>query len=170
MGIRASRPNEYWHVDTTVIRLLDGSRAYVQAVIDNFSRKILAWRVSERFEPGNTLAVLLDASRHVMQSGAPPTLLADGGVENFNAGVDDLIDSGALRRLSAMTDISVSNSFIESWWWVLKHQWLYLNSLDNVDTVRRLVEFYVREHNTRLPHSAFRGESPVGSDWRRTDE
>ena len=53
MGIRASRPNQYWHIDTTVIRLLDGTRAYLQAVIDNFSRKILAWRVSERFDPGN---------------------------------------------------------------------------------------------------------------------
>jgi transposase InsO family protein len=35
-----------WHIDTTVIRLLDGSRAYLHAVIDNFSRRILAWRVS----------------------------------------------------------------------------------------------------------------------------
>ena len=36
-----------WHVDTTVIRLLDGTRAYLHAVIDNFSRRILAWRVVE---------------------------------------------------------------------------------------------------------------------------
>ena len=56
--------------------------------------------------------------------------------------------------------ISFSNSLIESWWRVLKHQWLYLNSLDSVSTVRRLVNFYVAEHNTRLPHSAFRGQTP----------
>jgi hypothetical protein len=42
IGIRASRPNEIWHIDTTLIRLLDGSRAYLHAVIDNFSRRILA--------------------------------------------------------------------------------------------------------------------------------
>ena len=30
-----------WHIDTTVIRLLDGTRAYLHAVIDNFSRRIL---------------------------------------------------------------------------------------------------------------------------------
>jgi hypothetical protein len=29
--------NEIWQVDTTVVRLLDGTRAYVHAVIDNFS-------------------------------------------------------------------------------------------------------------------------------------
>jgi hypothetical protein len=36
----------------------------------------------------------------------------------------------------------------------LKHQWLFLNTLDTIATVRRLVSFYVLEHNTRLPHSA----------------
>ena len=42
IGLRATRPNEVWHIDTTVIRLLDGTRAYLHAVIDNFSRRILA--------------------------------------------------------------------------------------------------------------------------------
>jgi hypothetical protein len=40
-----------WHIDTTVIRLLDGSRAYLHAVIDNFSRRILAWRIRCRSGP-----------------------------------------------------------------------------------------------------------------------
>ena len=91
---------------------------------------------------------------------APPTVLADGGVENVNAGVDALIDAGALRRVLAQTEISFSNSMIESWWRVLKHQWLYLNTLDTVASLRRLVSFYVREYNTRLPHSAFGGQTP----------
>ncbi len=51
VGIRASRPNEIWHVDTTLIRLLDGSRAYLHAVVDNFSRRILAWKAAESFHP-----------------------------------------------------------------------------------------------------------------------
>ena len=35
------------HIDT-IIRLLDGTRVYPRAVIDNFSRRILAWRVGEQ--------------------------------------------------------------------------------------------------------------------------
>jgi len=42
VGMRTTRANEMWHLGTTVIRLLDGTRAYVHAVIDNFSRRILA--------------------------------------------------------------------------------------------------------------------------------
>ena len=55
VGISTARPNEMWHIDTTVIRLLDGTRAYVHAVIDNFSRRILAWRVAETFAPVNSV-------------------------------------------------------------------------------------------------------------------
>ena len=49
---------------------------------------------------------------------------------------------------------------IESWWRVLKHQWLFLNKLDTVRSDEKLVAFYVQEHNTHLPHSAFRGQTP----------
>jgi len=48
VGIRASRPNEIWHVDTTLIRLLDGSRAFLHAVVDNFSRRIFAWNFAAK--------------------------------------------------------------------------------------------------------------------------
>jgi hypothetical protein len=89
-----------------------------------------------------------------------PTLLTDGGIENFNGAVDELINSGLLNRVLARTEITFSNSMIESWWRVLKHQWLYLNTLDTVRAIEKLVAFYVQEHNSRLPHSAFRGQTP----------
>jgi transposase InsO family protein len=141
VGLRTTRPDEMWHIDTTVIRLLDGTRAYLHAVIDNFSRRILAWRVAETFAPVNSVAVLLDASRAATPSDTAPVVMADAGVENVNAQVDELIASGVLRRVLAFTELQFSNSMIEAWWRSLKHQWLFLHSLDSVTTVRRLVEF-----------------------------
>ena len=67
VGLRTTRPDEIWHIDTTVIRLLDGTRAYLHAVIDDFSRRVLAWRVAETFAPVNSVAVLLDGSRTSVQ-------------------------------------------------------------------------------------------------------
>jgi len=87
-------------------------------------------------------------------------LVADGGVENFNEAVDELITSRLISRVLAQTEITFSNSMSESWWRVLKHQWLFLNTLDSVRAVEKLVAFYVQEHNARLPHSAFRGQTP----------
>jgi putative transposase len=160
VGLRTTRANEMWHIDTTVIRLLDGTRAYVHAVIDNFSRRILAWRVADTFAPMNSVAVLVEASRVATPSATTPVVLADAGVENVNADIDDLIAAGVLRRVLAFTELKFSNSMIEAWWRALKHHWLFLHPLDSVSTVRRLVAFYVQEHNQVLPHSAFRGQTP----------
>ncbi len=37
---------------------------------------------------------------------------------------------------------------------------LFLNSLDSVSALRRHVSFYITAHNTEVPHSAFRGQTP----------
>src|SRR5215831_6525972 len=169
VGLRTTRPNEMWHIDTTVIRLLDGTRAYLHAVIDNFSRRMLAWRVTETSAPVNSVAVLVEADRGATPSETIPVVLADAGVENVNAQVDALISTGVLRRVLAFTEVKFSNSMIEAWWRALKHQWLFLHALDSVTTVRRLVEFYVQEHNQVLPHSAFRGQTPDEMYFGRGD-
>jgi transposase InsO family protein len=169
VGLRTTGPDETWHIDTTVIRLLDGTRAYLHAVIDNFSRRILAWRVADTFAPVNSVAGLLEASRGATHAASPPVVLADAGVENVNAQVDALIAAGVLRRLLAFTELKVSNSMIEAWWRSLKHQWLFLHPLDSVATIRRLVAFYVHEHNRVVPHSAFRGQTPDEMDFGTGD-
>jgi len=56
--------------------------------------------------------------------------------------------------------ITFPNSLIESWWRVLKHQWLYLNTLDSVSTVNNLVAFHVGQHNTHRLHLEFEGQTP----------
>ena len=63
VGLRATKPNEYWHVDTTIVRLLDGSRLYLHAILDNFSRRVLAWRLIDTFETDTTAELLKEASK-----------------------------------------------------------------------------------------------------------
>jgi len=158
VGIRAVKPNEIWHVDTTQIRLLDGRRVYIHAIIDTFSRRVLAWNVSDTFNPAVTSSLLRDAL--VGSTSSTPSLMVDGGIENYNSSVDKIVEEGLLKRILTQTDISFSNSMIEAFWKAIKHQWLYLNTLNSVSTVRSLVSFYISEHNSKLPHSAFKGHTP----------
>ncbi len=51
-------------------------------VIDNFSRRILAWKVTPSFDAGATAEILLTAAKGVDHG--TPTVLVDGGIENFN--------------------------------------------------------------------------------------
>jgi transposase InsO family protein len=159
VGVRAAQPNGTWHVDVTVLKLLDGTRAYLHAIIDNYSRKILAWTVAARLEPTTTCQLLLAAGRHLVFAGRP-LLYADSGVENVNGAVDTTLLSACLDRVLAQIDVAFSNSMIEAFWRSLKHQWLYLNSLDSIERLRALVEFYVEQHNTQMPHAAFHGQTP----------
>ncbi len=159
VGVRAVAPNVAWHVDVTIIKLLDGTKAHLHAVIDNFSRRILAWTIADRLEPMNTRDVLVRAASNLERPMTAEVYL-DSGAENLNDSVDDLFLDGALRRVIAQIDVSLSNSMLESWWHSLKHQWLCLHQLDNIATVRKLVDFYVTEHNQRMPHSAFDGQTP----------
>jgi putative transposase len=49
---------------------------------------------------------------------------------------------------------------IEAFWPSLKHSWLYMHSLDSFAALRRLIEFYINEHNQVMPHAAFQGQTP----------
>ncbi len=125
VGIRACHANEYWHLDVTVIRLLDGTKVFLHGLIDNFSRKILAWRICDKLEPLTTVALLREAAERLEM---PPNLVTDSGVENINGDVDALIEAGIITRILALVEVTYSNSMIEAYWRSLKHQWLYLNS------------------------------------------
>ena len=168
VGVRASQPNAYWHVDASVLRLVDGTRIYLSAIIDNFSRRILAWSVEESLNPLTTFNILQEAAEG-LEGGDSANVVMDSGVENVNGTVDPLFDSDSLRRVLAQVDVTFSNSMIESWWRSLKHQWLYLHTLDSVATVRKLVEFYVEQHNTVMPHAAFNGLTPDEVYFGRDD-
>jgi hypothetical protein len=111
-------------VDTTVIRLLDGTDAYVFAVIDDYSRRILSFRVADRIEIGHTIAALVEAARGavgVADGEHQPLLVVDGGVEDFNRGVDELISKGVLRRVLALS-VDCSYAYSSQPWLTARRQ------------------------------------------------
>ena len=158
-GIRATRTGELLHIDVTIIKLLDGTRTYLHAVIDNFSRRILTWKLAASLEPGSTCQVLADAAVQLPELHGPATPYADSGIENVNGDVNALLDLGKLHRVLAKLEVSFSNSMIQSWWRSLESNWIYINQLDSVAALERLVSSYVSEHNTKMPHVAFHGQT-----------
>ncbi|MFM8574207.1 MAG: transposase family protein [Pirellula sp.] len=117
MGVRATKPNEIWHVDTTLIRLVGGAKVYVHAVIDNYSRRILAWQAKTTYDTSTTAKLLVEVAKGL--KGVVPKVYMDSGVENLNTHVDALVASGTIQRIIAQ--VLFSNSMIESWWRMLKH-------------------------------------------------
>jgi transposase InsO family protein len=116
VGNRANGPNELWQIDVTIIRLLDDTRAYLHAVIDNFSRRILAWSLEERLGAGGKCRILLEAGRRLGSRAAEITVMTDSGAENVNGNVDALLDREGLRRVLAQVEVSFCDSMIKAFW------------------------------------------------------
>ena len=136
----------------------------------DFSRRILAWKLTEKLTPLTTCELVRDAAQYLDADDTTPELYADSGIENVNGNVDALVNDGLIHRVLAQVEVAFSNSMIEAWWRSLKSQWLYLNTLDSVAAVRRLTSFYVVEHNTKMPHAAFHGQTPDEVYFRRGDD
>ena len=172
IGVRASQPNEIWHIDVTMLRLLDGTRAAVQVCLDNFSRYVLAWRVARTPTALGTRTLLLAAlsrARELEALPGVPRVVCDAGVENLNAEVDSLIGEGRIVREVAQVEVDYSNSMVEAFFRSAKHNFLFNAPLPSLEALSDRMAFYVREHNERMPHAAFRGTTPeetYAGSWR----
>ncbi|MBC7533693.1 MAG: DDE-type integrase/transposase/recombinase [Oligoflexus sp.] len=109
------------------MRLQDRTRAFVQCVIDNFSRYVLAWKVSSDYGGVQTKALLIQALSKAKELGLTmtPNVLVDSGRENINSHVDSLISEHAITRTIAQIDIEFSNSMIEMLFHRMKHRYLF---------------------------------------------
>jgi putative transposase len=112
VGVRATKPNEIWHVGTTLIQLVGGAKVYVHAVIDYYSRRILACQANVTYDTSTTTKLLIETAKGL--KGLVPKVYMDSGVENLNTQVDALVACGAIQRIIAQVDVVFSNSMIES--------------------------------------------------------
>jgi len=131
VGVRATAPGQLLHLDVTIIRLLDGTRTYLHAVIDNYSRRILSWTLETRLGSGATCRVLREAAKEIVGSISRTLVVTDAGSENVNRDVDNELSGANLERVLAQIDVTYSNSMIEAFWRSLKNSWLYLHGLES---------------------------------------
>jgi putative transposase len=161
-GYRATSPNQSWHIDVSVLRF-NGLRAYVQAVRDNFSRMILAYKVSLTYGGEETKALLEAAVKKAQEFGYfnVPEVIADQGTENVNSYVHDLDSRSFIKLVLAQIDIHFSNSMIESFFHQLKNRVLYYKDIHTLEVLTGHIDFYVKEHNEVIPFFALGGSTPI---------
>jgi len=174
-GIRATRPNEIWHLDVTVVNIRPGYKLYIQAVIDNFSRYVLAWRVTESINAIHTIETITLAkkrSSELLGQTDSTNVMMDSGTENNNGKVLQFISSKNLKRILARVEIHYSNSMIESLFRMLKNNYLYHQGINTIDDLIRKAGFYFRQHNDVIPLAIHKGGRPAEvylSSWCEND-
>jgi transposase InsO family protein len=145
-----SRPNETWHQDITLVTTADNRKAFVQLLVDNYSRKILAWKTSPSSADINTTELLKEAFSAMAKA---PTqdilLLVDGGSENSNRRVDAYLHTVPISKLIAQVDVSFSNSMIEAVNKTLKYRYLFRNAIADLGRLQEVLKESVADYNAR---------------------
>ena len=170
-NIEITRPDQVWSTDITYLPLREGY-LYLTAVMDWYSRYVLAWRLSNHLE-GTFCCEALDAALTISQ----PEIF------NTDQGCQFTSDAFTSRLLARNIQISMDgrgraldNVFVERLWRTVKYEEVYLreyvDAIDARTSLRRYLRFYnqARRHQSldrRTPAEVYFGDVAQTSQPRR---
>lgn len=155
-GVDIIRPNQVWSTDITYIRLKKGF-AYLVAVIDWYSRKVLAWRLSNTVDTSFCVECLEDA------------LLRYGKSDIFNTDQGCQFTSKAFTNVLKDNDIKISmdgrgraldNIFVERLWRSVKHENIYPMRYETMGELQLGVADYFSFYNSERFHQSLGYKTP----------
>jgi transposase InsO family protein len=161
-GIRAKKPKEIIHADVCVYRPLDYTKLFIYFIVDNFSRKILGWKISTEYKSSIMLENLKNVYSHFSLERENPLtqLIVDDGIENKGF-VNIAIENQEIKitKLIAQKDIHFSNSMVEAINKRMKYDFLFRTQLLDFEHTKNFLETAVEQYNHR-PHSSLFGLTP----------
>lgn len=160
-GIKAERPNQVWHADVTQFKI-GTIKYYIYLLVDNFSKKILSYKVSDELSGKSRLETIKTAYTSEFGSFQEDLkLLVDGGSENHNSIVNEYVGNlKNLTKLRALHDINFGNTQIEAHNKILKQGWLYRKPIIEFEMLQVELENFVNEFNEVRPHHSIGGMTP----------
>ena len=148
--------NEVWATDITYIKL--GNRmVYFTAVIDLFSRKILAWRLSETMEVGFCLDVVQEA---ILKYGIPAIFNTDCGSQYTSKEFTSLLEGYGIQVSMDGVGRCKDNIFVERTWRTLKYEWVFLKDYRFLEDLERGLSEFVGFFNNKRIHQSLDYKTP----------
>jgi len=149
-GVEISRPNQVWSTDITYIRLPRGF-VYLVAIIDWYSRKVLAWRLSNTMDASFCVDCLEEA---IQSHGLPDIFNSDQGSQfTSEAFTGVLIQNGITISMDGRGR-ALDNIFVERLWRTVKYEDVYLNKYDSVkDLLMGLTQYFLFYNQERYHQS-----------------
>jgi putative transposase len=150
------RPNHVWAMDITYIPMARGF-VYLAAVVDWFSRRVLAWRLSITLETEFCLDAVQEAlARH----GKPDIFNPDQGSQFTSEAFTGLPQAQAIAISMDGRGAWRDNVFVERLWRSVKYEEVYPRAYDSVSDARASLGRYLDFHNARRPHSSLAARTP----------
>lgn len=149
-GVSITRPNQVWSADITYIPLAQGFM-YLTAVIDWFSRYILAWELSNSLDGRFCVAAL---ERALQEYGRPEIFNTDQGVQFTAQAFVSRLQAAGIRISMDGRGRALDNIFIERFWRTIKYEHVYLYDYEDVPALHTGLGSYIFFYNRERPHQS----------------
>jgi len=156
--VKPKGPNEIWSWDLTYLAL-GPVFVYLFAIIDVYSRKIVGWHLSfnatlESMKRAWDKALGNEGLLGVKKGPLMPTALSDHGVQMAKKTARQFFRDLGIKQLFARYQTPTDNAWIESWFRILKYDWLRFKDYISFDELKGILEGFVRFYNTERYHGA----------------
>jgi putative transposase len=155
-NLAVERPNLVWAMDITYIPMARGF-VYLAAVVDWFSRRVLAWRLSITMEVEFCLEAVEEA---LARYGRPEIFNTDQGSQFTSAAFSGLLLENAIAISMDGRGSWRDNVFVERLWRSVKYEEVYLHAYDSVGQARASLGRYLDFYNHKRPHSRLAARTP----------
>ena len=150
------RPNQVWSSDITYVRLAQGF-AYLVAVIDWYSRKVLAFRLSNTLD-GAFCRECLDAA---LAQGQSEIFNTDQGSQFTSVAFTSRLETAGIRISMDGRGRALDNVFVERLWRSVKYEDIYPNGYATLTEARQGLTRYFAFYNEERPHQALKYRTPA---------
>jgi putative transposase len=151
-----SRANQVWATDITYIPMAHGF-AYLVAIVDWFSRRVLAWRLSNTLDTTFCVEALDEA---LLRWGTPEIFNTDQGAQFTSEEFLDVLKAKGIRISMDGKGRWRDNVFVERLWRSVKYEEAYLHAYVDVAEARRRIGGYLDYFNDERPHQALGYATP----------
>ena len=151
-NLTIDRPNQVWATDISYIPMTKGF-AYLTVIMDWYSRKILAWRLSNTMDATFCVDALEEALHYY------------GKPEIFNSDQGSQFTSDAFTSVLKEADIRISmdgrgawrdNVFVERFWRSVKYEEVYLNAYESMAEARQRIGDWIQFYNQDRKHQTLK--------------
>lgn len=154
-GVKIVVPNQVWSTDITYIPLRGGF-LYLTAILDWYSRYVLAWRLSNTLDVGFCIEALDEA----LNQGKPIIFNTDQGAQFTSQEFTRVLEKQGIQISMDGRGRALDNVFVERLWRTIKYENVYIKKYENGVEARKGLEKYLAFYNDRRIHQALNYRTP----------
>ena len=149
-GLAIEGPNQVWAADICYVPMVKGF-LYLVAIMDWYSRKVLAWRMSNTLDTAFCVEALEEAPARY---GAPEIFNTDQGAQFTAQAYTDVLKRHDVTISMDGKGRWLDNVFVERLWRSVKYEDIYLRAYETPAALRQGLARYFTFYNTRRRHTA----------------